>query len=570
MFFNVWLPGVSEAAVATKVISEVAKKTAKEAAKDIAIDMSFNMVMNYKYTPKDQRKPKEGFEMICLPKDKKTDGECTAPLQVKKNITRAELEPAVERQLEKKIAGGITATRWGKFLDWFIPIYATGIAVAIFDYAIDGDVMKFFDEVAYDSLVEMEFIDKTVGVAAPGLGGFVRPNVTLPPETDMPLAAMSWPFINLGTTENIDSLFDCVGVRDCIDFEVGFYDYSDRTLRVLPKYDGELQVTINGVTHRSKDFGVTPSGNTVILRQFATTKGGLDKRNLETYRYDTLSGMPMDASSYLGAYTSTGGGKGTLVNPEVAMKGYLNLLVFTIETLEIFGVKKEPLKFTYVPGPYVPDPEPIPSETVVPKFDETQLQPTKTPGSAIPLVAPGAYPTTETTTGTPVYPYRDANGNVEYRTEDGRIVDGEGITVGNPTITENPDGSTTVQKSPTPEDPNPKPGEIPGEEFPEGETCTESFKKPNFKPVSEAFTTSFPFSIPWDLKRIFDSLYSEIGNEAPDFKYEVNFMGKTHDFGVDIPKYFDKWTVFTKSLLLIIFDIGLIYAIYRFTKGGAE
>lgn len=176
LFSSLLMPNHSSA-VGGKIASEAAKKVAKEVAKDVAIDMTYNMVMNYTYVPKDERyKAKEGYTMICLPKDKKPGGDCAAPVQIKKNITRADLGPAVERQLEKKIAGGVTSTKWGKFVNWFVPIFAAGLGYAVIDYSFNGDVSDLFDEIAMDALKDEGLLLTTEDTGEPASSLFTKYN----------------------------------------------------------------------------------------------------------------------------------------------------------------------------------------------------------------------------------------------------------------------------------------------------------------------------------------------------------------------------------------------------------
>lgn len=116
--------------------------------------------------------------------------------------------------------------------------------------------------------------------------------------------------------------------------------------------------------------------------------------------------------------------------------------------------------------------------------------------------------------------------------------------------------------------PEPKPEEKPGEEpikeeDLEGLGC-KRIKKIEFSPLGSAFTTSFPFSIPWDIQRLFNSAFSEIGNEEPQFSLAFINDG----LRIKLPDYFDSWVGFGRGLLLLGFDAGLIYLFYRFMKGS--
>ncbi|GAB0171938.1 hypothetical protein LSPCS325_53750 [Lysinibacillus sp. CTST325] len=544
-----------------KVVSQAAKHTAKEFTKDIAMDISFKLAMDAKYNMSGQ-KPKQGYEAICLPQYKKPTGECTNPLQIKKDVKREELSETIEKVLDKKIAGGASAAKWMKFLDWFAPIFAVGLGVAVIDYAIDGDVMSFFDEVAYEALVELGFIEplgNQESLLETGNGqGFVRPSISLP---ELPLDAEkeSWKVFQLDQAVNINGLFNCGGVNDCVKIE-GVYSTKskDRTLRIVPRYGGKLKATTANMEHYSDDFGVGIEMTQITLYQYATTKYGLDKNRLVSYRINpTLDTTP---KYYIEALTGSTGNQ-TLLRPELYTFAAMNLLRFALNPEK---EDQSPLLFTYIPGPVTK-----PEEVVVPKFDEAQLQPSKKPGTKVPVVAPGAYPLEEVGTGTPVYPSIDKDGNIAYRTADGRVVLDINVTVKNPTITVNSDGSLKVEKAPTPENPNPEPGEIPGKNKPNTESdlkCEKGFEKIQFGKVGHAFTNAFPFSIPWDLKRFIDNAFNGVGSEKPSFN--LTFLGD--DVVLEIPEYFNPWIKFFKGLIVILFDISLAFLFYRFMKGGGD
>lgn len=550
-FSSVALMLEANAVVVSKVVSQTAKKSAKEAIKDVAVKMSNSMIKDYKYDSKGLLTPKDGFELICLAKDLASDGVCSAPLQLKKGVKRSELNEIVEIKLEEKIYGS-GASKWGEFLDWFVPVFATGLGKSLIEYAIGSGVMALFDEIAFESLVELDYI-QTLGDSnpvVPGNGnGFVRPDITLP-ELSFDYQDPKWDSVMLNEIVNIDSLVDCGGVYDCAKVE-GVYGYPSRTpvLRVLPNYGGKLSVIASDSSeHYSDDFGIG-LGTSVSLPvyKYATTKQGVDRFNLLTYSIQPS--LHYDVRTTITKYTGSGSNV-KLVNPEVFTFSMLNLMRFVLDPVEINGVKEEPLVFKYTPGPN------IPGNATVPNFNEAQLKNTITPGTGVPLVAPGAYPLLETITGIFVYAYVDENGDVIYKTEDGRIVGDEDITVGEPKIIENPDGTLDVEKVPKP-----------GEETTESEfACDVGFADIEFGQVGEAFTSVFPFSIPWDLKRYIDNAFSGIGSERPSV--DLTFLGD--GISLVIPPYFDPWISFFKGLVVILFDITMVFLFYRFMKGGGD
>lgn len=132
--------------------------------------------------------------------------------------------------------------------------------------------------------------------------------------------------------------------------------------------------------------------------------------------------------------------------------------------------------------------------------------------------------------------------------------------------------SPTPQPEPNPETPPgtpPPPVETTEPYFPEGETCDVGLKIPKFLPLAHSISETFPFSIPFDLYGGFEALFIEMGSERPEFEFAFDFMGKEQSWTIAIPEYFDTWKPFTDSVLIFIFDVGIIYAIYRFMGGGS-
>lgn len=482
---------VDAVAVASKVVNAGAKKVAKEMAKDTAVQMSMNMVMNYKYTPKDKT-PKEGYSFICMPKDKISSGECAKPMEIKSTLSTADkqqLETKIESNLDKKIAGGIGATRWGKFLDWFVPIFSIGMGAAVIDYAMNGDVSDLFDDLAYDSLVELGLVVDEVG------------NTDRLKGTTVTGKNKGYNGAEFVVTLNADNQF----------FQYENKTYKSVNVNVQNTWDSEKKAYLfSGV--------FTKIGSTTIY-----------------------TGRP---TSDIKAYSST-----AYTFDEGEAKAVLSLYPFQLP--------------------------PITNQMVEPeKWDQLELPRTNKEGTPMKVPAPGSLPFTKTDTGEVLYPFTKPDGTTGYKTKTGLIVGEDNVTVGNPVITENPDGSKTIKKQPTVTTPNPSPeedGKIPPkddeitEEDLEGMSCTR-LKKPDFKPLTNAFTTSFPFSIPWDLWRVIEAVFGNMGTQKPVIY--LDFIAE--NIKLEIPDYFDSWVEFAKSITLIGFDIGLIYLFYRFMKGGSD
>lgn len=85
------------------------------------------------------------------------------------------------------------------------------------------------------------------------------------------------------------------------------------------------------------------------------------------------------------------------------------------------------------------------------------------------------------------------------------------------------------------------------------------------------FTTQFPFSLPWDISRGLNAIFggfSEDGN-IPKWDWEFSVFGEKQTWTIGFPDLIVSWMPFIKGVLLIVFDIGLIYAV-RKLLGGAS
>lgn len=497
------------AAVASKVVNQTAKKIAKEAIKDTVVDMSFNMVINYKYVPKDERiKAKEGFELICLPKDKSPTGDCSSPKQISKSIDKNSLDASVERKLDQKIAGGIGATKWGKFLDWFVPVFSAGLGLAMLDYSINGDVSDLWDEIAYESLTDEGLLISGEPLESSGTTGLIYPA----------LSSSSSQIYVTSAKESSHYFLSHSGQK------VYFGGGTRAQIVILKSYDDKHT-------------------NGYILR--------VGSANYIEDKTDVFRAIP---SIYY---------KGSMSSAEA--EGYANW-TGALSHIKIGTA-----------------PEVVP----MPNHSEVNLPRTTPSGTPKKILAPGAFPMEETGTSTPVYPYQKPDGTTGFKTTPdsttgiSRDVNEDNVTVKNPTIITNPDGSTTVKKAPTLENPNPSPSEdgtipppkdpnAPPTEFPEGETCSATLKLPKILPLFNTLSESFPFSIPWDLKSGFDALFAEMGKDKPKFSYKFNFNGSPKEWKFELPAYFDTWKPFTDSMLIFVFDVGILYGIYRLMQGGGS
>lgn len=130
---------------------------------------------------------------------------------------------------------------------------------------------------------------------------------------------------------------------------------------------------------------------------------------------------------------------------------------------------------------------------------------------------------------------------------------------GNPNPNPNPDPDPNPNPNP---DPFPVPDPPPGEGFPDGDTCGKL--ELDLKSV-DLFTTKFPFSLPWDVFNGINALFGSMGDNPPEFTFTVYGT----DIDIVIPDFILDAKGFINSIILFIFDIGMIYALYRLFGGAS-
>lgn len=86
------------------------------------------------------------------------------------------------------------------------------------------------------------------------------------------------------------------------------------------------------------------------------------------------------------------------------------------------------------------------------------------------------------------------------------------------------------------------------------------------KQIGNIFTTKFPFSLPWDIGRALEAVFGQF-DEHNIPSWTVSIYNTT--FTITIPEVFHSWFPITRNLILIAFDIGLIYSV-RKLLGGAS
>ena len=208
--------------------------------------------------------------------------------------------------------------------------------------------------------------------------------------------------------------------------------------------------------------------------------------------------------------------------------------------------------------------------------------PISKPNTTIKIPSPESVPVIDTSTGKVVKPAPESTPEAPvWITPDGTPVPEDNITVGDITVTPTPDGN--IINKPTPDSPlvediipiDPTPTEPPVEEIPEPPiefVCTDRLRKPRFDRLGQEISTTFPFNIPFDLKKSAENLFVNMGNERPNFSFDFDFLSKdelNHSFEVKLPQIFDEWRPVWQSLMVFAFDVALLYMIWRFIGGGS-
>lgn len=142
-----------------------------------------------------------------------------------------------------------------------------------------------------------------------------------------------------------------------------------------------------------------------------------------------------------------------------------------------------------------------------------------------------------------------------------------------PVITETPEGEVEIDGTPTgvPVPPGgtspPTNGGGTGDGMTTGDPTNIEWDK--LKAIPNIFTKKFPFSLPWDAKRFIDSVLGDIP-EAKDIVVNLEEIGGVHiGMNITLPDFFDQFFDFTRVITLVIFDIGLIYGLYRLLGGAS-
>lgn len=610
-------PQNANAAIATKVATAGAKKAVKEIIKDGAVDVAINFALDEAFRIAAEYESKydvdQGYKAVCaVPVN--LYGECDKPVQVKAEINdtdKTNIGNQADTELEKLITNGKGLTRWQKFLDWFFPIWLISFGATAITYALDEDVRSLFNEAGYNALVALGLIKPVTDVSAPIPIADVTTENTATEDIKTPdYDGYKWGY---GTpiTSHDQSISNVIisglvsetkyvpdsntPIIEYWGFNVSGKRFFDIGLGNLSIYTTSipnlLEVTVaeNGViqkTFTNSDFVVLSGQKRIIDSMFNFAEKNLNSIKtrfpyiFDGFVYTDILYNTVDGNKTHVQIKSTNENISSITGSLNIHSDYLGAVPTTMYTT-IY--KNKPLYNKILPPIY---------EDIQTEFDIIKNSPFKNENNDIAMVPPSALPYTQISTGTQLEPKPNADGEtIDFVTPDGTIVPEDDITIGDPIVSESPEGIPQVEPPATPSNPNPDPIpltpptdpidppidpptdppiETEPPKFPEGESCAEGLKLPKLTKLLFTVSESFPFSIPFDLYDGFMGLFSEMGSEKPDFEYTFNQSGDkptTIKFG--IAEYFDTWKPFTDSVLIFIFDIGLIFLCFKM-MGGAK
>lgn len=86
-----------------------------------------------------------------------------------------------------------------------------------------------------------------------------------------------------------------------------------------------------------------------------------------------------------------------------------------------------------------------------------------------------------------------------------------------------------------------------------------------------AFTTKFPFSLPWDAERAFNAVFPDPSDiEKPEWEFKIKKPDGTYHFQkLTIDEEFEKYIEILRKAILLLFNISLIYAIRQWFGGAS-
>lgn len=601
-----------DAAIASKAAGLTAKKVAKEVIQDSAINQAIKIAADQSKRLQDpSRMVKEGHMMFCMDYTYKPGDKCNKPASIKANLTdadKANIKTQAGTEIDKLVSpNGKGFTKWQKFLDWFVPIWLITFAVTAITYALDPDVKSLFDEAAYNTLVSLGLIAPVLDSTEiePMSDAAIKEPAYADPEQQQFIPSLS----KVRGGYNALIMIDPINIpAENLLFEVQRFSTDDSEMGSFISTD----IGINWVTQ----WQVGTSAMYVYANAYPGVNEVTIALNGETIssRETVNQSVPLNSST---AGLTIATQKIKSIQSRLPYKigdfYYTDVLMFTVSgnTLE-FQIKSTEInipsnitsldsnnraQMSNMNSYFIAHQDVPPNRKILPPpFEESGISPTdettyKDDKGNIAILPPAAFTYVEESTGEQVERKQAPNGDgYVWQKPNGTEVPEENVIPKpneEPKVTPSPSGTPQYTPAPTPSNPAPEPVPLqpdpnappanpppttdpPPGVPPDAPACDSKLQFPIFSPLKETFSTSFPFSIPWDIERAVHAAFGEIGNKKPEFTLNLKFMGENNEVKITMPAFFDSWKPFTDSFLLFTFDILIMFGIYRFVKGAGS
>jgi len=522
-FSSVYPPEVAHANLISKPISIAAKKAAKIPIKNTAVEMANQIVSDYLVRELIEGvKTDDGYSPVCMDGKKDSIKDCPPDkrAQVKTKLSstdKSKLEKTVESVLEKKTN---TSSKWGKFLDLFVPLFLVSGAIEIISASLDGDILSFFDEVAQDSLLET---------------GLLKPL--------------------LSAEEIKEELYDFERVIQHLDFKIIEQDKYDTKIEI----NAALKATVNMSYYARYNISdpelreITYDNNLNFVLDMSTFAKSGPKIDDVYYSYPRVRAraiihgnriytFPADSAVYIDSkyylddeafWLGANWVSSTLFNmfQQGSINDRMNKFVSVINTADA--------QMTFD----IPQIVPKPVQTDYGK--QTATDKIKDSNGKVPLKGINSF--TFKYGDTHIYPSNDSVTGWKNKTT------GEDITVVEDDVVVD-DGSGTDPKPPDPTD----------TDDPPDKDKTKKELEDESKKLGNLVTTRFPFSLPWDFVAMVKLLYAE--PMTP--KWEVKGTEEIPlNFTINL-NFLDPYISWFRGFIMVGFVISVIFMHSRFMGGS--
>lgn len=607
-------------AAAGTVVSFAAKQALKAATKSAVADTVGSLAL--KTATKEVAEnyvKKEGLNLVVLEGGKKA--------MVKTTMNQTEkvaLKKEIDNVIDLKIYGN--APGWVKFIDWFVGVGAVVLVGQVLYAAVTGEMSGFITEIFNEAMINLGWmapaVPLTVDGNVPTQDPVVVPNDTpqytpRDPVSPSPIPTSHYHNIydNTSTSRvngNFSFRFPEMFLHNLtVSYEVMNDSVYNDTRFPMPEY-------VSSINNYSADYLKNSYPlNLEQLSYYRTLKPGLSTASPlgSDFTYTVKYGNTVLAENYNHYGLSSAGIK---MPSDFSYTKYNKLVIqyptwdkelkVIVSRLYLFSTHfKLPTLFAMATKPFDGSTVP-PNQTVDNTIKNFQFQTFST--SSTPEINPIRYrvgfhsslelalnsdslpmpkinhteikiPMISPETGKIAWPQKTIlPDGYTYNPETQEILDPVGNPVTNPeTIPElnpdpvietTPDGEQVIDGVPTGQ-PAPEPVSPPtgggGDPITTGDPKEINWAK--LKGVPMILTKKFPFSLPWDAQRFMQGVFGDVP-QAEEINFKIDKLAGIH-FGLDIkiPPYFDSFFDFSRQATVILFDIGLIYALYRLLGGAS-